>query len=87
MPLHPQSKAAPHVWRWQWLLELADQAGHLVPVGRGGERRAITLANSSLGGKRYATSDSDSGPLDLFRFADAPIFEALHAHRLEVTER
>jgi len=34
-----------------------------------------------------STSDSDSGPLDLFRFADAPIFEALHAHRLEVTER
>ena len=35
--------------------ELADQAGHLVPVGRGGERRAIALANPALGGKPYAT--------------------------------
>ena len=30
-------------------------AGRLVPVGRGGERRAIALANPSLGGKPYAT--------------------------------
>ncbi len=55
MPLHPQSKAAPHLWRWRNLLALADQAGHVVPVGRGGERRAIALANPSLGGKPYAT--------------------------------
>jgi gentisate 1,2-dioxygenase len=34
---------------------LASQAGRLVPVGRGGERRAIALANPSLGGKPYAT--------------------------------
>lgn len=55
MPLHPQSKATPHLWRWQKLIALADQAGHLVPLGRGGERRAIALANPSLGGKPYAT--------------------------------
>jgi gentisate 1,2-dioxygenase len=55
MPLHPRSRAVPHVWRWQNLVELADQAGHLVPVGRGGERRAIALANPALGGKPYAT--------------------------------
>ncbi|GAB3345115.1 cupin domain-containing protein [Modestobacter lapidis] len=55
MPAHPRSKAAPHVWRWRNLLRLADQAGHLVPVGRGGERRAIALANPALGGKPYAT--------------------------------
>jgi gentisate 1,2-dioxygenase len=55
MPLHPRSKAAPHVWRWPNLLRLADQAGQLVPVGRGGERRAIALANPALGGKPYAT--------------------------------
>jgi gentisate 1,2-dioxygenase len=29
-------------------------------------------------------SDSDSGALDLFRFCDAPIFEALNQHRVEV---
>jgi gentisate 1,2-dioxygenase len=37
------------------LLELAGRSGDLVPVGRGGERRAIALANPGLGGKPYAT--------------------------------
>lgn len=55
MPLHPRSKASPYLWRWSSLLGLADQAGHLVPVGRGGERRAIALANPSLGGRPFAT--------------------------------
>ncbi|MGY1594077.1 cupin domain-containing protein [Geodermatophilus sp. SYSU D00708] len=55
MPVHPRSRAVPHVWRWQNLLQLADRAGSLVPVGRGGERRAIALANPALGGKPYAT--------------------------------
>lgn len=55
MPLHPQTRATPHLWRWERLKQLADQAGRLVPVGRGGERRAIALANPSLGGKPYAT--------------------------------
>ena len=55
MPLQPKSKAAPHLWRWDRLKELAAQAGRIVPVGRGGERRAIALANPSLGGKPYAT--------------------------------
>lgn len=55
MPLHPQSKAAPYLWQWRDLVELAGRAGELVPIGRGGERRAIALANPSLGGKPYAT--------------------------------
>jgi gentisate 1,2-dioxygenase len=55
MPMQPKSKAAPHLWRWERLKELAAQAGRIVPVGRGGERRAIALANPSLGGKPYAT--------------------------------
>jgi gentisate 1,2-dioxygenase len=55
MPLEPRSKAAPHLWQWATLVELAAAAGELVPVGRGGERRAIALANPSLGGRPYAT--------------------------------
>ncbi|MFJ3343863.1 MULTISPECIES: cupin domain-containing protein [Streptomyces] len=55
MPAHPRSRAVPHVWRWLTLRELAAQAGDLVPVGRGGERRAIALANPSLGGRPFAT--------------------------------
>jgi len=55
MPLSPMSKAAPHLWRWQRLKALAAEAGRIVPVGRGGERRAIALANPSFGGKPFAT--------------------------------
>lgn len=50
MPLSPAPKAVPHVWRWSTLYPLAQRAGDLVPVGRGGERRAIALANPGLGG-------------------------------------
>jgi gentisate 1,2-dioxygenase len=55
MPMHPQPAAVPHVWRWNTLLPLAERSGDLVPVGRGGERRAIALANPGLGGRPYAT--------------------------------
>src|SRR5689334_11729659 len=55
MPMTPTSKALPFVWRWSRLYPLAARAGDLVPVGRGGERRAIALANPGLGGLPYAT--------------------------------
>ena len=55
MPMVPTPKAVPHVWRWSDLFPLAERAGDLVPVGRGGERRAIALANPGLGGTPYAT--------------------------------
>lgn len=55
MPGHPRSAAVPHLWRWNRLLALADRAGDLVKVGRGGERRAIALANPTLGGRPFAT--------------------------------
>ncbi len=55
MPREPRSKASAHLWRWDRLLELAGEAGRIVPVGRGGERRAIALANPSLDGRPFAT--------------------------------
>ncbi|MGH3391121.1 MAG: cupin domain-containing protein [Actinomadura sp.] len=55
MPMQPKPSAKPHVWKWKALYPLAQQAGELVPVGRGGERRAIALANPGLGGRPYAT--------------------------------
>jgi len=55
MPVHPRSRALPHLWRWEDLRSLAARAGELVPVGRGGERRAIALANPGLGGRAFAT--------------------------------
>jgi gentisate 1,2-dioxygenase len=85
MPLHPQSKAAPHLWRWDRLLALAAQAGALVPVGRGGERRAIALANPSLGGKPYATPTLWAAIQYLMPGEDAPEHRhSQHAFRFVV---
>lgn len=55
MPMHPKPAAVPHVWKWKTLLPLAESSGALVPVGRGGERRAIGLANPGLDGKAYVS--------------------------------
>ncbi|EKF21006.1 cupin domain-containing protein [Nitratireductor pacificus] len=55
MPVHPRPKAVPHVWKWSRLLPLAEKSGELVPVGRGGERRALGLANPGLGGNAYVS--------------------------------
>ncbi len=55
MPIHPHSRATAHLWRWDSLRKLAAHAGDIVPVGRGGERRAIALANPTLGGRPFAT--------------------------------
>src|SRR4051812_34443253 len=55
MPAQPTPSARPHVWRWKALLQLAERAGQLVPVDRGGERRAIALANPGFDGLPYAT--------------------------------
>ncbi|MGX1163659.1 gentisate 1,2-dioxygenase [Arthrobacter sp. SLBN-100] len=55
MPLAPQPSAVPFVWKWSELLSVAQRAGDLVPVGRGGERRAIGLANPGLAPTAYAT--------------------------------
>jgi gentisate 1,2-dioxygenase len=55
MPATPRPAAVPFVWRWAELYRLAARSGELVPVGRGGERRAIALANPGLAGRPYAT--------------------------------
>lgn len=55
MPGAPNPQAVPHVWKWSTLYPLAQRAGDLVAVGRGGERRAIALANPGLGGAPYLT--------------------------------
>jgi gentisate 1,2-dioxygenase len=55
MPARPAPQATGHVWRWKALLGMAERAGDLVPVGRGGERRALALANPGLGGQPFAT--------------------------------
>jgi gentisate 1,2-dioxygenase len=56
MPMSPQPAGRPAVWRWSTLYPLAAAAGRLVPVGRGGERRAIALANPGIPGQPFATA-------------------------------
>ena len=53
MPPHPRPEAVAHAWEWGALYDMAVRSGDLVPVGRGGERRAIGLANPGLGGRAY----------------------------------
>jgi len=72
MPFHPTPRAVAHVWRWEQLKKLADDAGHLVPVGRGGERRAIALANPGLGGRPWATPTMWAAIQYLMPGEDAP---------------
>jgi gentisate 1,2-dioxygenase len=85
MPPHPRSKASAHLWRWDRLVALAERAGDLVPVGRGGERRAIALANPSLGGRPYATPTLWAAIQYLMPGEDAPEHRhSQHAFRFVV---
>lgn len=55
MPTAPSPRAVPFVWEWKELKDIAQRSGDLVPVGRGGERRAIGLKNPGLTPTAYAT--------------------------------
>ena len=73
MPTSPSPAAVPHRWQWDRLLTLAERSGQLVPVGRGGERRAIALANPGLGGMPYATPTLWAAIQYLNPHEDAPV--------------
>ncbi len=51
----PQPKTLPWLWKWDTLYEIAQRSGRLVPIERGGDRRAIALANPGLNGQPFAT--------------------------------
>jgi gentisate 1,2-dioxygenase len=55
MPLQPRPKAVAWLWKWSDLYDIAQRSGRLVPVERGGDRRAIALRNPGLGGQPFAT--------------------------------
>jgi gentisate 1,2-dioxygenase len=56
MGLVPKPRTEPWLWRWADLYSIAERAGALVPVERGGDRRAIALSNPGQDGMPYATS-------------------------------
>jgi gentisate 1,2-dioxygenase len=85
MPTSPRPAAQAHAWRWANLLRLAERSGELVPVGRGGERRAIALANPGLGGLPYATPTLWAAIQYLNPREDAPVHRhTQHAFRFVV---
>jgi gentisate 1,2-dioxygenase len=85
MPTSPRPAAQAHLWRWANLLRLAERSGELVPVGRGGERRAIALANPGLGGAPYATPTLWAAIQYLNPREDAPVHRhTQHAFRFVV---
>lgn len=56
MPSAPTPQTAPYLWKWSMLRRLAERAGELVTIERGGDRRVLSLANPSLDGAPYASS-------------------------------
>lgn len=55
MPRHP--KPAALAWRWDWatLRDRICEAGRLVAIDRGGDRRVLALCNPGLDGRPFAT--------------------------------
>jgi gentisate 1,2-dioxygenase len=56
MPDHPLPATRPWLWQWGMLRSLAERAGKLVTVERGGDRRVLALANPGLNGLPFATA-------------------------------
>lgn len=56
MPAAPEPATQPFHWPWSTLRALAERAGELITIERGGERRVLALANPGLGGAPFATS-------------------------------
>ncbi|MDT4936568.1 MAG: gentisate 1,2-dioxygenase [Pseudonocardiales bacterium] len=52
----PAPRTQAWLWRWSDVYGIAERAAALVPVARGGDRRAIALSNPGQGGLPYATS-------------------------------
>ena len=55
MSRQPKPKAIPWLWKWSALHDIAERSGKLVPIERGGDRRAIALSNPGLAGQPFAT--------------------------------
>jgi len=52
----PVPQSIPYLWRWATLRRLAEIAGELITIERGGDRRVLSLANPGLGGAPFASS-------------------------------
>jgi gentisate 1,2-dioxygenase len=57
----PRPRAVPCHWRLADMLKLGARATELVPIGRGGDRRVLSMCNPGLGGAPYATNSLSAG--------------------------
>lgn len=62
MPFEPKPRARPWRWRFSDMAQLAEQAGKLVPIDRGGDRRVLACINPGLaegyGGAVYGATST-----------------------------
>lgn len=56
MPQQPHPKTLPWLWKWSTLLPLAQRAGELITIDRGGDRRVLALCNPGLNGMPYTST-------------------------------
>lgn len=56
MPQQPLPKTLPWLWKWSTLLPLAEKAGELITLDRGGDRRVLALCNPGLNGLPYTST-------------------------------
>jgi gentisate 1,2-dioxygenase len=56
VPEVPLPTAVPWLWKWDTILPLAQRAGEVVTLERGGDRRVLALANPGLGGLPFTSS-------------------------------
>ncbi|MDA1215645.1 MAG: cupin domain-containing protein [Chloroflexi bacterium] len=62
----PTTVVQPYLWRWENVARVTHEAGRLVPLERGGERRAVALVNPGLRGK-FAATDTLYAAIQLIR--------------------
>lgn len=56
MPPEPIPATLPWLWKWRTVLPLAERAGQLIDISRGGDRRVLAFANPGLHGLPYTSS-------------------------------
>lgn len=56
MPERPTPATLPWLWKWRTVLPLAERAGQLIDITRGGDRRVLAFANPGLHGLPYTSS-------------------------------
>src|SRR5579862_5495417 len=55
VPPEPPPIAVPWLWKWSQLYDYGRRSAELVPLERGGDRRAMGLSNPGMHGQPYVS--------------------------------